>query len=55
MLSSSSQHLMSYPMDQEQLAQESMLFPWIDDDCMADQPTDFFDDLNVYEDMEDED
>jgi hypothetical protein len=39
--------------DIEQLAQEAALFPWLDSDCMADE-TDFFDELNEFEDFEDD-
>jgi len=41
-------------MDSEQMAQESALFPWLDSDCMADVSSDFFDELSLFEDYEDE-
>jgi hypothetical protein len=42
--------------DYEQIAQEDALFPWLASDCMADDTTcesDFFDELNEFEDDED--
>jgi len=40
-------------MDPEQQAQEAAIFPWLESDCMADQTSDFFDELNEFEDSED--
>jgi hypothetical protein len=39
---------------EEQLAQEDALFPWLADGSMADPcwESDFFDDLNEFEDLE---
>jgi len=39
----------------EQLAQEAVLFPWLDSDCMADEVSDaYFTDRDYYEDNEDD-
>jgi len=40
-------------MNPEQMQQESALYPWLDSNCMADQPSDFFDELNEFEESED--
>jgi len=41
--------------DTDDLHTESVLYPWLDSDCMADPglEPDFFDDLNAFEDEED--
>jgi hypothetical protein len=42
--------------DTEQLAQEAVLFPWLDSDCMADEACEaYFTDQDYYPDMEEDD
>lgn len=41
-------------MDEEQLAQENNLWPHLNDESMTKQSSDFFDDLNEFEDYEDD-
>lgn len=55
LLGSLSTAFTSMTVDYEQLAQESALFPWLDSDCMGDPLNeDFFDDANLFDELDEE-